>query len=104
MTEVVYAITISGKLKYIGRTNNFRRRQCEHLRNIYNDTGPRRFRRVFARVKSWSDIDFHIVFDGTGKQVRKKERQLILKFRPPANTEFLDPNHEILKAKFAKKK
>jgi len=44
MVEVVYAITVENKLVYIGRTNNFRRRQCEHLRNIYRGSGAKKFR------------------------------------------------------------
>jgi predicted GIY-YIG superfamily endonuclease len=103
MTEVVYAITIKGKLVYIGRTNNFRRRQCEHLRNIYRGTGAKKFRKVFRRVRAtgqWSAIDFTIVYDGTRKQVKKRERELILKHRPKGNTEFLDRDHEKKKRMF----
>lgn len=76
MVEVVYAITINEKLMYIGRTNDFRRRQTEHLRNIYSGKGARRFRRAFREVRAsaqWHQIDFTIVFDGSKKEVRKKE-------------------------------
>lgn len=93
MTEVVYAISIKEKLVYIGRTNNFRRRQNEHMRNIYKGTGARKFRKAFQQVRmksQWNDIEFTIVYDGTGKQVKKKERELIMKHRPIGNTEFLD--------------
>ena len=93
MTDVVYAITHKRKLLYIGRTNNFRRRQTEHLRNIYAGKGARRFRKAFRKV-TFSDLDFTIVFDGSRKEVRKKERELIVKHRPPANTEFLNDVHE----------
>ena len=103
MTEVVYAITINGNLVYIGRTNNFRRRQCEHLRNIYRGTGAKRFRRAFRRVRvsgQWDAIDFTIVYDGSRKQVKKMERELIMRHRPRANTEFLDKEHEKKKRMF----
>jgi len=105
--HVVYGITILGKLVYIGRTNNFRRRQCEHLRNIYQGKGARRFRKVFRRIRcdgQWHNLDFHIVYDGSPREVRRVEKALILKHRPPANTEFLDPDHEKLKYQFVRNK
>ena len=96
MVEVVYGILIGERLAYIGRTNNFARRKGEHLRNIYSGQGAHRFRLAFRRLRSigqWHRLDFVILFDGSPEQVRKKERELILMHRPPANTEFLDQNH-----------
>jgi predicted GIY-YIG superfamily endonuclease len=103
MTEVVYAISHRRKLLYIGRTNNFHRRQTEHLRNIYAGKGARRFRKAFRKV-TFSDLEFTIVFDGSRKEVKRRERELILKHRPPGNTEFLDPNHEKKKRHYAELK
>jgi predicted GIY-YIG superfamily endonuclease len=74
MTEVVYGISYRKKLLYIGRTNNFRRRQCEHLRNIYAKKGAKRFRKVFRKVTIAADLEFTIIFDGTPKEVCRKER------------------------------
>ena len=77
MVEVVYGISIKGKLVYIGRTNNFRRRQCEHIRNIQKMKGAPRFKRAFRGLGFrwyWSDLDFTIVFDGAPETVAKKER------------------------------
>ena len=96
MVEVVYAITIGKRLVYIGRTNNFARRRGEHLRNIYRGQGAHRFRLAFRRLRltgQWHNLDFLILFDGSAREVRKKERELILKHCPPGNTEFLDQNH-----------
>jgi predicted GIY-YIG superfamily endonuclease len=89
MVEVVYEISSKGKLLYVGRTKDFERRKKEHLRNITQAKGPRRFRRIFRNV-SLDEIVFSIVFEGTRKEVKRKECEIILKFRPPANTEFLD--------------
>jgi hypothetical protein len=80
MVDVVYAISLKGKLMYIGRTNNFRRRQCEHIRNIQKQKSAPRYRIAFRGLGKrwqWSDLDFTIIYDGQPQDVKRKEEELI---------------------------
>tara|TARA_B100000700_G_C14749987_1_gene717078 strand:- start:152 stop:493 length:342 start_codon:yes stop_codon:yes gene_type:complete len=91
-TDIVYAISIDGKVKYIGKTNDFgvrvhTYRNAKYWKNAWI-SNKRKTKYLETAVRGGKQVEFYCLECESHEQV---EKELIEKINPPWNKIYCNP-------------